>query len=188
MLPGWFRWVFLLVLGYMLYSASQMSHSPVVQTANSPTVPAITAEKYPALAQATDVERWKRTLNPEYAAVMNCSLDTPKAKDALRFSVIEQSEGSGDGANCGDTITVALSVWNATGGKAYSGELTLALGSRELAAGLDTGLLGMRVDGVRMLVLPPYAIARGKKPSEVKAAVNALPQGKLAVVTAQRLK
>jgi hypothetical protein len=185
MFPRWISWMLLVVMGYVIYSAS-LVHSPM-QPSNPVVVP-ITETNYPALAEMTDIERWKRKLNPDYAATMNCTLDKPATDDGLAFNVMENAPGEGAGASCGETITIHLTVWGSSGDKAFDGTLPLALGSRELASGLDAGLLGMKPGGVRMLVLPPYAVVRGKPAKGHAAALKALPSGKLAVVTVKRIK
>jgi hypothetical protein len=60
MFPRWLSWMFLLTMGYVIFSASQGSQ-PVVQPSTS-VAPPITKESYPALAKATDLEGWKRKL------------------------------------------------------------------------------------------------------------------------------
>lgn len=185
MFPRWLSWLIFLVLGYLVFAASQMDTKSV--SSESSVVKPITQEHYPALAEATDVERWKRALDPSYAAKMNCTVDKPKAK-GLVFKVIETDAGSGDGAQCGDTITIALTVWNANGGAAYEGSFDMALGSREIASGLDAGLVGSKPGSERMVVLAPYAVVRGKESKAPAAAVKALPVGKMAVVTVKRIK
>ena len=185
MFPRWLSWLIFLVLGYLVFTASQMDTKSA--PAERAVVKPITHEQYPALAEATDMERWKRALDPDYAAKMNCTLDKPKTH-SLAFKAIETVAGEGDGAACGDTITIRLSVWNASGAAAYEGTFDLALGSRELASGLDSGLVGSKPGAERMIVLPPYAIVRGKDSAGPAAAINALPPGKLAVVTVTRVK
>ena len=185
MFPRWLSWLIFLVLGYLVYSATA-TNTPMQPA--KPIVPAITQENYPALAEATDVERWKRTINPDYAARMNCTLDTPKDKQALLASVTENVSGDGTGAVCGDDLSIHLVVWGANGAKTYEADLPLALGSRELGAGFDHGLLGMKPGAERMLVLPPYALVRNAKTKANAAALKALPAGKLAVVTVKRTK
>lgn len=189
MFPRWLSWVFLFTMGYVIYSASQMGGN-VRQQPASPVIPPITAEQYPALAEITDVEAWKRKLNPDYASVMNCSLDKPKTTDALTFKLLEDVVGTGAGANCGDEITLKLTVWNSSGGKAFTGEVSLALGSRQLASGLDYGLQGLSIGATRTLLLPPYALVRAKnlKGDALDAARKALPTEQVAVVTAMRVK
>jgi hypothetical protein len=185
MFPRWLSWLFLFALGYILYSASQIS-APKDPAPGA--IPAITQTDYPALAEITDVERWKRKLNPEYAATMNCTIDTPKAHKGLEFTVTQITAGEGVGAACGDTITIALTIWNASGKAGYKAQLPLALGSRQLASGLDFGLLGITVGGERRFVLPPYALMRGTAPKQLDAARKALPADKVATISVKRVK
>lgn len=182
----WLSWLLLLVMGYMVYSASG-SRGPVSPSVQVPTG-VTTQEAYPALTEATDVERWKRKLNPDYASVMNCTIDSDAPKEGLAFRAVEDKLGEGEQeAACGDTITVQLTVWSAGGTKGFSEKVTLALGSRQIAAGLDYGLLGMKAGGVRTLILPPSALVRSKAAKGFEAARKALPADKLAVVTVERL-
>jgi hypothetical protein len=178
--------MFVVVLGYMVFAASRTNHEG--QTARTVRVPAITEENYPALAKATDVERWKRAINPDYAAVMNCSIDAPKDKKALSFKVIEDVVGEGEAATCGKPVAVQLTLWSDKGAKLFSTQTELALGSREVAAGFDAGLVGMMPKGERTLLLPPHALVRKKESAPHEAIRKMLPQGKLAVVTVKRLK
>lgn len=186
MFPRWLSWLIFLAFGYLIFSAMKVN-SPV-QPTTPVMVPAITKENYPALVEATDMERWKRSIDPSYAAKMNCTLDQPKDAQALLSNVTETTAGSGAPASCGDAITIRLTVWGANAEKAYDAELPLALGSRELAAGLDNGLIGMKPGAQRLLVLPPYALVRNAKAKPNAAAVKALPANKLALVTVKRLK
>ncbi len=184
--PRWLTYAFLLALGYMVYSTSQ--YSVPKDAVTKPLVPAITQETYPTLATLTDAERWKRKLDPDYAATMNCTLDAPKGENA-KLMLEEVEAGEGTGVACGETITIHLTIWSSNGSVAYAGEFPLALGSRQFAAGLDVGLSGMKPGAVRRLMLPPYALVRGKKPGAVPAAaLTALPHDKLAFVTVKRVK
>ena len=185
MFPRWLSWLVFLALGYVVFSATRVN-APVQPA--KPVVPAITQQNYPALANAMDMERWKRSIDPDYAAKMNCTLDRPKDAHALIFNVTETVAGDGAAAVCGEAITIHLTVWGANGEKAYDGEMPLALGSRELAAGLDTGLPGMKPGAERLLVLPPYALVRNARTKANAAALKALPANKLAVVTVRRVK
>lgn len=187
-MPRWLSWMFIGVVLYMIYATSQWQRGPVPSTATTPAPAENFEEKYPALAEMTDAERWKRALNPEYAAVMNCSIDKPKTKAAtLAVKIIDEARGEGAGAVCGETITIQLTVWNETGSTSYDAKTTLALGSRDIASGLDAGLVGIKPNGVRTLVLPPHATARSKKPSAPAAALKAVPEGKTVVITVKRL-
>jgi hypothetical protein len=185
----WLTWLVFLVLGYLVFSGSRVRAPEEVRKPAS--IPVVTAKDYPALAEATDIERWKRALNPEYAALVNCTLDkTPDA--TLSFKAVDDALGTGAGARCGEGITVELVVWAADGTKRYAGEVPLSLGAREVASGLDYGLMGLGIDGVRTLVLPPASVVRNPAlkdaPAPDKKLLAALPAGKLAVVTVKRLK
>ena len=184
MFPRWLSWMFIAVMLYMIYAASQwprVGETPVAS-------PTTDAPAYPALAQVTDVEAWKRKINPEYAAGMNCALDTPEAPGTLAFNVTEDTAGEGVAAACGDPIMIRLTVWKTAAAPAFEATLPLALGSREIAAGLDVGLLGIKPGGVRTLLLPPYALVRGKVVKGMESARKALPEGRLGVVTVTRVK
>lgn len=187
MYPRWITWIFIIALGYMVFSASRTGRD--LEQGRTVRAPVITAEKYPALAELTDTEQWKRKLNPDYAAVMNCSLDKPKTSKSMGLKVIEDAVGEGeDVADCGETITVAMTLWDDKGSKLYSTETELALGSRQVASGLDAGLRGMKVGGERTLVLPPHTLVSAKE-SEPHAALRKVLSGdKLAIVTVKRLK
>ena len=186
--PRWLSWMFILALGYIVYNASQLSGPRPVTAPAKPIVPMITQEKYPALAEMTDMERWRKRIDPAYAAIMSCETDTNKAKDTLFMKTTELAEGNGEPAACGKPVTLQLTIWNSAGGKAFSQELVLNLGSRELAAGLDQGLVGIKPGGERLLVLPPYALTRARQTSLSPAVLKALPADTLAIVTVKRLK
>lgn len=186
MFPRWLSLLFMLVLGYMIYAAGQAAHTPAIPAPLA--IPAITEENYPALAHTIDIERWKRALNPDYAAKMNCSVDAAKKRGALAMKTVRDVEGSGAGAVCGESILLMLTIWYDDGGKAFDKKLTLSLGARDLASGLDAGLVGIKTGETRTLILPPHALTRRKDSNAPAAAIAALPASRLAVVTAQRLK
>lgn len=185
MFPRWLSWMFLLTMGYVIFSASQSSQ-PVVAPPSS-VVPPITKEAYPALAQTTDVERWKRKLNPDYAATTNCSLDGLTPENGLAVKVVVDEQGTGDRAKCGQPIQIHLTVWGGDGTPSYAGELALNLGARELAAGLDFGLLGMAAGEQRSLIIPPFALVRMNDSKAPAAALKALPTNHIANVTVKRV-
>lgn len=185
MFPRWLSWLFLGVMAYMIYASSQPRQA--AESTNNNPVPAINEKTYPALAEMMDGERWKRKINPDYAAKNNCELDKPNA-DTLALKVIEDVAGEGEGAVCGETIAIKLTVWAANGTSAYSDEFPLALGAREVAAGLDVGLLGIKPNGTRTLVLAPNALAKAKNSKPPEALLKAMPATKLAVITVTRLQ
>jgi len=184
MFPRWFYWLFLVFLGYLIFLGTLPASAPrTVEEA----APPITEKTYPSLARFTNPDYWKRSLNPDYAAQVNCSV--PEVSDGLALQQVEVQLGQGAPARCGEAMTVALTVWNAAGKPAYvAKELVLNLGAREVAAGLDAGLVGLRPGGERTLVLPPTALTRTKKSAAPKALLAALPAGKTAIITVRRLK
>ena len=186
MIPRWLSWMILLTMGYVIFSNSQ-GGNPVVPSASAPIVPTITKDNYPALAQATDLERWKRKLNPDYAAVINCSLEGLVAENDLSVKVFSEAPGVGARAKCGETMRVHLTVWNDTGGQSYAGNVPLELGARDLAAGIDFGALGMAVGEVRSIVLPPYALIRAKTSDAPPQAKKALSGPHVIYVTVKRI-
>jgi hypothetical protein len=193
--PRWLSWLFILVMLYMIYASSQSRLPAVVPTAPV-AVPTTQAQQaFTALSEMTDIERWKRGINPDYAAKMNCSVDAAKTPGTLTIKAVEEVAGTGKEAACGETITIHLTVWNAGGTKAFEGELPLALGSRQLASGLDAGLVGISTGGVRTLLLPPNALVHNavktssnKDNADLVAAQKALPKDKVTLVTVKRVK
>lgn len=186
MFPRWLSWMFLLTMGYVIIQASQGSN-PVAHPPSS-VVPPVTREAYPALAETTDLERWKRKLNPDYAATTNCSLDGLMPENSLNVKVVIDAYGSGERAACGEAMRIHLTVWGADGKAAYAEEIPFNLGARELAAGLDYGLLGIAVDESRSLIIPPYALIRMIESKAPAAALKALPANRLANVTVKRVE
>lgn len=187
MLPRWMKWLFLVFIGYVVYMGSQVPHITPAATPDAP-IPTISAEKFPALTTALDADHWKRAINPDVVAAEQCGFDRAIPRTELGLKVLEEAQGSGAAAVCGDAMTIHLTVWNATGGKGYGGETTLTLGAGALAYGIDAGLVGIRVDGVRTLVLSPLALKRAKQSTADAALRAALPTSKLTVVTIRRVK
>ncbi len=73
----------------------------------------------------------------------------------------DQVAGTGAEANTGASITVDYTGWLHNGrqfdSSAGRGPLPITnLGGRQVIAGWDEGLLGMRVGGRRLLVIPPH--------------------------------
>jgi len=189
MFPRWLNWLLLGFMGYLLFLGSQSSPQ---HAAPHPTtaIPAITEKTYPALAKATDLERWKRSLNPEYAANFHC--DTPKPVEGkLGLMVSDTTAGVDSPARCSDTIIVQLTVWNAKASVAYSDQLELTLGTQTIAAGLDAGLVGLAIGGQRTLMIPPALLTRHANknaPTPPPALLAALPRTTMAVVSVVRLQ
>lgn len=182
--PRWLSWMFVAVLVYMIYAARS------VETISRPLVQPINEQTYPALAEATDLERWKRAINPDYAAVMNCTVDAPKQNNAAPLVIVDEQMGEGEATVCGERYAFELTVWDAKGVQQFKGKVELALGSRDLSSGLDKGLVGIKSGGIRLLVLPAYARVHAKSKPDQEAIIRLrkLLQGEaLAVVRAKRI-
>jgi FKBP-type peptidyl-prolyl cis-trans isomerase FkpA len=82
--------------------------------------------------------------------------------------------GSGDGAVSGSSVTVNYTGWYYDASKtdkkglefdssAGQTPLTFTLGAATVIAGWDQGLVGMRVGGLRQLIIPPSLAYGGSR-------------------------
>lgn len=76
------------------------------------------------------------------------------------LGIVEMNEGEGELASPGQQVTVHYTGWLTDGRKFDSsrdrGEpFTFNLGARQVIAGWDEGVAGMKVGGRRRLVIPP---------------------------------
>jgi FKBP-type peptidyl-prolyl cis-trans isomerase FkpA len=79
---------------------------------------------------------------------------------ASGLGILEMQEGSGDEARPGRPVTVHYTGWLTDGRKFDSSRdrgqpFTFNLGARQVIAGWDEGVTGMKVGGRRRLVIPP---------------------------------
>jgi hypothetical protein len=188
MLPRWLSWMFIAMLMYMFYTMSQIGTPPTVVRS---IIPAATpAQPSAELLAFTDMERWKRAINPDYAARMNCSVDLPASgkKKPVAFKIVEEEMGDGIPAQCGDTVRVQLTLWDSEGHARFAQEITLDLGRRTLAAGLDAGLVGLSPGGIRLLILPPAAQIRRADSDAPAAARDLLDGTAVRLATVKRLE
>ena len=187
MLPRWLSWLVLAFLGYVIVLGTYTHERPAVAPVPAPEAAAPTEiPDRPALREALDIEHWKRAINPDYAKHINCTLPA-LAKEGLQPIFMDEVVGTGSGAACGDTVNITLTVWDKNGNAAYHSQFELMLGARAIAAGIDNGLLGLQVKGVRTLVLPPAVLVRIKTPGTPTALLAALPTTRTAIVTVTRL-
>jgi FKBP-type peptidyl-prolyl cis-trans isomerase FkpA len=87
----------------------------------------------------------------------NESGDVQSHPSGLQFA--ELAEGSGEEAAAGQKVSVHYTGWLTSGQKFDSsrdrGEpFSFALGARQVIAGWDTGVQGMKVGGRRKLIIP----------------------------------
>jgi FKBP-type peptidyl-prolyl cis-trans isomerase len=85
----------------------------------------------------------------------------PKGKPPKKLVVKDLDKGTGPAAKPGDPITVNYIGVNYADGKPFDNSydrgqpFPFQLGGGQVIAGWDNGLVGMRVGGRRMLIIPP---------------------------------
>ena len=87
---------------------------------------------------------------------------------ATQLEVVDVTIGTGATAVSGDTVTVhyILSLTNGTvveSSYASNSPITFRLGSGQVIAGFDQGIVGMKVGGKRKLTIPP-SLGYGNRP------------------------
>jgi FKBP-type peptidyl-prolyl cis-trans isomerase len=88
----------------------------------------------------------------------NQTSSTPRAV-GLQLTDIEL--GSGTLATAGKVLKIQYTIWLGDGTRIdSSNSFTFTMGKGEVIKGLDDGMVGMRVGGVRWLIVPP-ALAYG---------------------------
>ncbi len=90
----------------------------------------------------------------EFAASLQINLAAmTRTASGLYYEDIEA--GSGDPAAAGQEVTVAYTGWLIDGNVFDDGEFSFRLGAGQVVAGFDEGVTGMRLGGVRRIVVPP---------------------------------
>ncbi len=146
-MPRWISWLFLLMMGYLIYTGSHSKHTPVT-TPNAPvSSPATDLGNYPKLQAFTNGNRWQRAINPDY-------IGTAKITDTM--------EGKGVAAQCADRITMHIRGTLADGANFddshdESKPITFRLGDAPYPI-LNDAIIGMREGGVRQISAPPQQV------------------------------
>ncbi len=95
---------------------------------------------------------------PEFAADLSINLDDMQRSSTGLYTQ-DLVEGTGLAAREGHVVTVHYTGWLPTGDKFDSSvdkePYSFQLGRRDVISGWEEGILGMRIDGVRRLVIPP---------------------------------
>ncbi len=65
------------------------------------------------------------------------------------------TQGTGEPATAGQSVSVAYTGWLTNGTQFDSGEFPFLLGAGQVVPGFDEGVQGMRVGGVRRIIIPP---------------------------------
>lgn len=92
-----------------------------------------------------------------------CGDDSPASPSVnVPFSIEDLEVGTGSEAASGDTLNVRYTGWlydpgapENKGRQFDSGTFMFVLGAGQVIPGWDQGLVGMRVGGLRRLVIPP---------------------------------
>lgn len=63
--------------------------------------------------------------------------------------------GTGEPAASGQSVRVAYTGWLTNGTQFDSGEFAFLLGAGQVVPGFDEGVQGMRVGGIRRIIIPP---------------------------------
>lgn len=103
--------------------------------------------------------------------------------DSAPFTITDLSIGTGAEAVAGNTVSVAYAGWlydaSQPDGKGVAFEtspsdgLSFTLGTGQVIAGFDQGVVGMRVGGERRLIIPPELAYGGTPPQNPLIPVNA---------------
>ncbi len=90
----------------------------------------------------------------EFAASLGIDLAAmTRTASGLYYEDVEP--GTGDPAAAGQEATVAYTGWLRDGTVFDSGEFSFRLGLGQVVPGFDEGVVGMRVGGVRRIIIPP---------------------------------
>jgi FKBP-type peptidyl-prolyl cis-trans isomerase len=114
---------------------------------------------YASRAQATSTSTANATPTPGLDATAPApSANAITTADGLIYEDLQV--GTGATAQTGDTVSVYYTGWLADGTKFDSSldrgqTLDFTLGAGKVIAGWDEGVVGMKVGGIRLLVIPP---------------------------------
>ena len=99
----------------------------------------------------------------EFAASLGINLaNMTKTATGLYYEDIEVGEG--EPAVAGNDVRVGYSGRLSDGTLFDSGQFPFRLGAGQVVAGFDEGVTGMRVDGIRLIIIPP-ALGYGSRGS-----------------------
>lgn len=97
------------------------------------------------------------------------SVETPLPQSDLKLRIVEQRIGDDKMSECGDSVSIMLSLWSVDGKLLYSSDaakpLKVTLGKSQLPYGIEQGIIGLMIGGQRTVIIPPAYM----KPVDEKA-------------------
>ena len=156
----WFRRAMIVVLpalvlvGCKSQQASESQTSTTTTTAAQPAQPAA-----PAAAPAAKPTAGKEDPNVEAARKLGTATQNPVVEIASGLKYIDAKTGTGAEAKAGQTVSVHYTGWLVNGTKFDSSvdrgqPFQFPLGGGRVIKGWDEGVAGMKVGGVRKLIIP----------------------------------
>jgi FKBP-type peptidyl-prolyl cis-trans isomerase len=111
----------------------------------------------------------------DFASALQIDLSA-MTKTASGLYIETVAEGAGDPVAAGHTVTVTYTGLLASGITFDPGNapLTFTLGTGQVVAGFDEGVTGMKLGGIRIVIIPP-GLAYGER------AIGAIPAGSILI-------
>jgi FKBP-type peptidyl-prolyl cis-trans isomerase FkpA len=113
----------------------------------------LTAALTLALAACGDNPFGPNPRDVEFAEELGINLDAMTETESGLF-IRDDVLGEGEPSVAGDRLTFTFTAWLVDGEVFDSGEVTFTIPNELIAAGLNEGLLGIRVGGTRTIVIP----------------------------------
>ncbi len=154
MFPRWLSLLFLIVLAVMLVQTGR--HGREAASAG-PSGKA--ARSYEEINKFTDVERWKKAIDPAYAQAMQACAPPEVKPGRLGVKVSIDTPGEGEVARCGQPLALHVARWDAHGNITREKDITFVLGQSGVP-GLDAALMETKPGEARTLTLLPQTVAK----------------------------
>jgi FKBP-type peptidyl-prolyl cis-trans isomerase FkpA len=157
----WFALVLVIALAVMLAGckSQQASESQTSSTTTTAARPAQPAASAPAPAAKPAAAASKESANVEAARKLGTASENPVVATASGLEYIDVKVGAGAEAKAGQMVSVHYTGWLVNGTKFDSSvdrgqPFKFPLGGGRVIKGWDEGVAGMKVGGVRKLIIP----------------------------------
>jgi FKBP-type peptidyl-prolyl cis-trans isomerase FkpA len=155
----WFRCTMMVVLPALLLAGckSQQTSESQAPTTGAPAEAAKPPAPAPAAQPAAPVGR--EEANVQAARKLGTPTQNPVVASASGLEYIDVKAGTGAEAKAGQTVSVHYTGWLVTGTKFDSSvdrgrPFQFPLGGGQVIRGWDEGVAGMKVGGIRKLIIP----------------------------------